>query len=596
MLAGGDVLAVAQVKRFVEEVGGCRMINGYGPTENTTFTSCYEVEGVEEGMRSIPIGRPVSNTRVYVLDEQMQEVPMGVKGELYTGGEGLARGYINRAEMTAERFVPSPYGRGERLYRSGDQARYLTDGNIEFMGRNDEQVKIRGYRIEAGEVEAALRRQAGVAEAVVVVQQQAGGDKRLAGYVVAQEQQAVTGEGLRKQLREELPEYMIPAVIMRLEEIPLTANGKVDRRALPEAQWKRGEGRHYKGPRTITEEVLAGIWGELLCIEQIGIDDNFFEIGGHSLLAVRLMSRVQQQMGRSLPLASLFQGPTIEYQARLLRQEVSLDLDSPLVTIEQGGSKRPFFCVHPVSGNVFCYTALARHLGTDRPFYAFKSPDLDRTTSSQRQISEMASRYIDALRSAQPEGPYLLGGWSMGGNIAFEMARQLEAQGEEIALLALFDSKANHNDGELVNGNRLALLASFARDMGLSFEGFTLFEDELQRLDTDEQLGRILERAKLTGIVPPDLGMPQIRSLLNVFETNTAAIRSHEPKLYGGRVTLFSAADNPESDSQLGWGEFAASGVDLNVIPGDHYTIMREPNVEALAERLIGCIQQTEEA
>src|SRR6185436_1020979 len=316
LLAGGDVLSPAHVRRVLDELPGCTLINGYGPTENTTFTCCRPLTAASEAGASVPIGWPIANTRVYLLDRSLHPVPVGVPGELYAGGDGLARGYLRRPELTAERFVPDPFAAeagepGGRLYRTGDLARRRPDGDIDFLGRTDQQVKIRGFRVEPGEVEAALAQHPRVREAVVVARSRSPRDLKLVAYVAGD----ATAEELRPWLRERLPDYMVPAAFVTLAALPLTPNGKVDRQALlsqkaaPERQ-SAGEGS--LAPRTPVEEVLAGIWAELLELERVGADRHFFELGGHSLLATQVMSRLRGAFGVEMPLRDLFEAPVLE--------------------------------------------------------------------------------------------------------------------------------------------------------------------------------------------------------------------------------------------------------------------------------------------
>ncbi|WP_164002997.1 non-ribosomal peptide synthetase, partial [Pyxidicoccus caerfyrddinensis] len=310
LLAGGDVLPVGRVKERL--ASGNVLINGYGPTENTTFSACYRMEGPEELGASVPIGRPVTNTSAYVLDGAMQPVPVGVSGELYVGGEGLAVGYVGRPELTAERFVPNPFGKGERLYRTGDVVRWRVDGTLEFLGRRDTQVKVRGFRIELGEVEAALAQHLGVSEAVVVAREDGAEGKRLVAYVTAKEGAALEASGLRTHLKQRLPEYMVPSAYVVLDTLPLTPNGKVDRKSLPEPKASISPaGTEYEAPRTPAEEVLAGLFEQVLGVERVGTKDDFFELGGHSLLATQVISRIRSTFGVELPLRALFEAPTV---------------------------------------------------------------------------------------------------------------------------------------------------------------------------------------------------------------------------------------------------------------------------------------------
>ncbi|HEY0077693.1 MAG TPA: amino acid adenylation domain-containing protein, partial [Pyrinomonadaceae bacterium] len=314
MFAGGDVLSVAHVRRFLQASPSTNFVNGYGPTENTIFTTIERMRGEAKLESTVPIGRPVSNTTVYILDEHLRPVPCGVVGELYTGGDGLARGYLKRPELTAERFIPNPFGEagGERLYRTGDLARYLEDGRIEFLGRRDEQVKVRGFRIELGEIEAALKKHEEVREASVVAREDAPGERRLVAYVVARDASEPDVKELREFLRVRLPDYMIPSAFVLLDALPLTPNGKIDKRALPAPEeFDAATEGSFLAPRTEVEELLSRLWEEVLSVERVGVRDDFFTLGGHSLLATRLVSRIRESFGVELPLRSLFESPTV---------------------------------------------------------------------------------------------------------------------------------------------------------------------------------------------------------------------------------------------------------------------------------------------
>ncbi|MGC9395826.1 MAG: non-ribosomal peptide synthetase, partial [Anaerolineae bacterium] len=313
LLAGGDVLSVAHVQQMLDRLRpGHTLINGYGPTENTTFTCCYPMNGLKQIGATIPIGRPIANTQVYILDRAMRPVPIGVPGELYIGGDGLARDYWHQPELTAERFVPHPFSDvpGARLYKTGDRARYLPSGDVEFMGRLDNQVKIRGYRVEPGEIEACLEQHPAVQNAVVVAREDIPGDKRLVAYIVAQPEAQPSADLLREALQTALPDYMIPSAFVLLDAFPLTPNGKVNRSALPVPDWTHAAAT-YTAPRTTAEEMLAEIWQDVLGIPEVGVHDNFFALGGHSLLATRVISRAQQAFQVSIPLRAIFEAPTV---------------------------------------------------------------------------------------------------------------------------------------------------------------------------------------------------------------------------------------------------------------------------------------------
>jgi amino acid adenylation domain-containing protein len=314
VVSGGDVLSVESCRAFHEK-SSAALFNTYGPTEATVQSTFWHYEAESE-IRTIPIGRPIANTQIYILDEEMQPVPVGVSGELYIGGAGVARGYVKRPELTAEKFVPNPFGRegGERLYRTGDQGKWRGDGNIEFIGRIDDQVKIRGYRIELGEIEGVVSEHEDVEQAVVVAREEKTGEKRLVAYVVGRAGRRIESGELRRHVQKKLPEYMIPSAIVQMEELPLTVNGKVDRRALPEPEQQSVE--RYVGPRTPVEELLCGIWERVLGLERVGIEDNFFELGGHSLLAAQVISRVRRILRAKIPLRMLFEKPSVSEIAR----------------------------------------------------------------------------------------------------------------------------------------------------------------------------------------------------------------------------------------------------------------------------------------
>ncbi len=483
IIAAGESCSPDIIKRWA---ANRRFFNAYGPTEATVWSTVAEIS---DDSSKPPIGRPIANTQVYILDAQLQPVPIGITGELYIGGDGLARGYLNRPELTAERFIPNPFSdkEGARLYKTGDLARYQPDGNIEFLGRIDEQVKIRGFRIELGEIEVVLNQHPEVREAVVIAREDISANKRLIAFVVpnsrggfnqdvagtcesvdkpaptSPKSKSLVDEGkrsiqnlksndLRHFLKAKLPEYMIPSAFVMLETLPLLPNGKVDRRALKEFSTDKTElAEDFIAPRTPTEEAIAKIWTEVLKCDRpldgaggnrVSVRDNFFELGGDSLLAVRLMAQIHQQFERELPLSTLFLTPTIEGLASVLGQEADTLSWSPLVPIQPAGSKPPFFCIHPIFGTVFPYYQLAYCLGFDQPFYGLQPLGLDGEQPPFTRIEDMAAYYIEALRKVQPSGPYYLGGWSFGGLVAFEMAQQLLSSGHQVALLAILDTLA----------------------------------------------------------------------------------------------------------------------------------------------------------
>nr|AGH69808.1 non-ribosomal peptide synthase [Nostoc sp. 'Peltigera membranacea cyanobiont'] len=592
---GGDAVLPETLKLWQSCVNGLanppQLLNGYGPTETTAVTTYYELSefiAKNPAASCVPIGTPIGNVSTYVLNHHLQPVPIGVPGELHIGGLGLARGYLGRPDLTAEKFIPNPFSNEPeaRLYKTGDKARYRPDGNIEFLGRIDHQVKIRGFRIELGEIETALCQHPEVRECVVIVRTNESGDKQLVAYVVPKLSK-LTASKLRSFLQQQLPNYMVPAAFVVLESLPLTPNGKVDRRALPTPDKSSFTDTGFVAPSNTLERQLAQIWSEILDVELVGVKDNFFALGGHSLLAIRLMAKIQQELGKSLPLATLFQSPTISDLASLIKTEKNVPTNFCLVPIQPKGNKSPFFCVHAVGGEVLCYADLAGYLGPEQPFYALRSLGLDGSCEPLTGIEDMAATYIKALQTIQPEGPYQLGGWSMGGAIAFEMAMQLKTSGQTVSLLALIDSYVpiQKFKGSLLMDEAM-LLADWVKTLsGLSNKAFSISAETLRLLEAQEQLNYVLEQAKEVGLLPKEIGHKQGSSLFRVFKANSQAIASYTPQPYLGRITFFYADESMKQNQypSLGWAAVAAGSITTHNISGNHYSIIES---KILAQKL----------
>ncbi|WP_293138435.1 non-ribosomal peptide synthetase [Okeania sp. SIO3I5] len=597
VIFGGEALEIKSLEPWFERHGDSspQLINMYGITETTVHVTYRQLTISDLKSNASPIGSPIPDLQIYILDKHLQPLPIGVPGELHIRGAGLARGYLNRPELTEQKFIPNPFSNetGSRLYKTGDKARYLPDGNIEYIGRIDNQVKIRGFRIELGEIEAILTQHPDVSEAIVIVREDIPGDKRIVAYIVAK--QEMVSSQLRSFLKTKLPEYMIPSAFVFLDAIPLTPNGKSvraaslkeNRRALPAPDTSNLSQQTGISPRTTTELKLGQIWSEVLNIPTVGVRDNFFELGGHSLLAVRLIARIEQQLGTHLPLATLFTEPTIECQANLLSSATDTQPFSPLVPIQKTGYLPPFFCVHPVGGNVLCYAKLAEHLGKNQPFYGLQSPGLYGNSQPLTNIKDMAACYIESIQAVQPKGPYYLGGWSLGGVIAWEMAQQLQTLGQEVRLLALIDSYAPTFLQEEIDDT--SLTNSLITDLGGIFgKELSISTNELQELLPEEQLNSILQEAKRLNILPPEISLEQMSRLFEVFKSNLKAMYDYLASPYSGRTVLFCASDEV---SQRGWSSLATEAIEIYTIPGNHYGIMREPNVEGLAKQLETCLE-----
>ena len=404
VLIGGERALPSLMKTWQQQIGDYpRLINCYGPTEATIAATNFEISRNVNIRQEVPIGHPYINSEVYILDHYGQLLPVGVPGELHIGGKSLARGYLNRPDLTQLKFIPNPFSQeaNARLYKTGDLARYLPDGNIEFLGRIDKQVKIRGFRIELGEIEAALLQYPGIRETVVVAREDTPGNPRLVAYIVEAPQQPVSLSDLNSFLQQQLPSYMVPSAVVPLQTLPLTPNGKVDLRALPEPTAITEESV-YVAPRTPLEETLATIWAEVLEMPRVSIQDSFFELGGHSLQAIQTMARIMNELGVELPLSSLFQAPTVEAMAQQLVHAGAKSPWTPLVPLQASGTKRPFFAIHGGHGEVLFYQALAEQLGKDQPFYALRAIGNDYPEMAHTDIEEMAACYIEAIRKVQP--------------------------------------------------------------------------------------------------------------------------------------------------------------------------------------------------
>jgi len=589
LVVGGEVSRRAWAEQLQSLSPQCKIFNHYGPTEATVGITTYELTEQASDGPMLPIGRPLPNTQVFVLDRANQPTPVGVSGELFCGGDCLARGYLNLPDTTRDYFVDGPFGfsSSTRLYRTGDLVRWLPDGNLEFLHRTDQQVKIRGYRVELGEVEAALGSHRDVSDAVVTLQGHDSGSGRLVGYAVPRAGQSLKTAQLRTFLQKKLPRYMVPSLLVVQSDLPRTPHGKVDRRALRAPDQEQLETRPPTiGPRDELEARLTAIWETALGLHPIGPQDNFFDLGGHSLLAVKLFRQIEKVFGRPIPLSSLFEAPTIEAIAAILRSGDQPLRWSSLVPLQPHGSNPPFFCVHANDGNVLFYRDLARHMGLDQPFYGLQSAGLDGTCELLSRVEDMASHYISEIRSVQPEGPYYLGGFCLGAYVALEIAHQLQTEGEEIALLVSLNT-----DGQWKT------IDSFS-------DGIRLHARNLRRLDLSGKLryvgGRLayrvwrarvmIARARLRALQIAK--RPRTSNLLaaEVFEVNRRASASYTPSVFRGKLTYFQGSMDALNDPRPLWNRAATDGIDIHVVPGGYIGVLFEPNVEMLADRLKLCL------
>ena len=589
----GEPLPGRLVASIYDTTRASRVWNLYGPSEDTTYSTAALVAAAD--VREPGIGRPIAHTRALVLDRRGQPVPLGCLGELHLGGRGLARGYHGQPRRTASSFVPVPTGSspGARLYRTGDLVRHRVDGELEFHGRADHQVKIRGHRIELGEIEILLGRHPGVREAAVVVQESGTGDRLAAFFVPAGDGDAVTEPDLVRALEGALPGYMIPSRFESLPALPLSPNGKVDRRALAERMRDSSSAPARMDPRDALELQLRDIWSEVLGVGSVGVTDSFFDLGGHSLLAIHVQALIRDRLGCELPVATLFQAPTVERLAAVLRGGGWQPPHPCLVPLRPTGSAAPLFCVHGAGGQVFRLLDLARALGDrgiDRPVYALQARGSMGEAEPLERVEEMAEHYLEAMRSIQPEGPYFLAGYSMGGLIAYEIARKLQEAGDGVALLAMLDAQAEPAE-QLAAFDQGGLVLGLAHELRVPVAA-----EALTGLPLEAKLKAVLEAGWEAGRIPRELTLAQVRIYLETIESTMKAAREYRVRgRHEGRIVVLKAGDNlPQVPPEMGWDAYVRDGVDAYVLPGDHHTLLEEPQVEMLVDRLLGYLAEAD--
>ncbi|MBE9093174.1 amino acid adenylation domain-containing protein [Tychonema sp. LEGE 07203] len=615
LLAGGDVLSVPHVQKLLREAPNCKLINGYGPTEDTTFTCCFTIAPDSQISNSVPIGRPIANTQVYILDRHLQPVPAGVPGELYAGGAGLARGYLNRPDLTAERFIPNPLIHPEKglenaeersvssllpssnLYKTGDLARYLPDGNIEYLGRTDNQVKIRGFRIEVGEIEAVLAAHPDIAQVAIAVQLDAAGNKCLAAYAVPRPGKILAAATLRSFLKQRLPDYMIPVGFAFLDALPLNPNGKVDRRALTTQKWQSASVAPDEtiavAPRDKLESQVTEIWQQVLGIDSIGVRDNFFEVGGHSLLAARLLAEVEKVFGKKLPLSAIFQSPTVEQLADILREPEWSSPSPSMVVIQPGtGSyKPPLFCIHVLGRGLEFYRPLLNHLEPSQAILGLSTQIMDEKLAPPNRVEELAAYYIKEMQTFQPHGPYFLLGVSFGGTVAFEMARQLHDVGQKVALLGLLDTygpDAFKHSPAIKRGQRAMKVLHLT-------PGVFLNKAKSNLMGKIELLTHIQWRILCKFYRTSGRPLPIYLENFTHRELNEDALKHYVARVYPGRATIFKAVESAAAfgvGRELGWGEVITGGIEIHDIPSDHLGMLKEPHVRILGEKLQAAVDR----
>ena len=582
VICSGEALSTDLAARCAQRLPHAELHNLYGPTEAAVDVTWHPHR---PGETLVPIGAPIANTRTEVVDSDVRRVPIGTPGELRLAGVQLANGYLNRPALTAERFTPDPFGPpGTRSYRTGDLARWLPNGEIDYLGRLDHQVKIRGFRIELGEIEAALAAVPGVRSAVVTAND-AGAGPALTAYLVPHNGNVPGDAELRAHLSRQLPAYMIPAAYVQLGELPLTSNGKLDRTALPAPQSARAG--VYRPPRDSVEARLATIWEQLLGHAAIGVTEDFFALGGHSLLALRLALRIRQEFGRDLPVATVLTSPTIGQLALEIRRPEDMGRTSPIVPLRTTGDRPALFLSHALGGQVFRYRPLAARLGDDQPVYTIPARGLAPGEEPHHTLAEMADDYAGYIRSVRPHGPYVLGGFCIGGNIAMEVARRLRADGEEVPVVfAVWSSADEPVVRSSVEDETMLMIHALAGGVNVLE---TVDLDELRALDTDERLVAVVRAAAREERLRPDTAdLEQARRYLRVFKANAQALGFYRHQPYDGDLVLLQPVEDPEitPGDDYGWRRVVSGRFAIAPIPGTRFTSIYEPLVSDMAAQM----------
>jgi amino acid adenylation domain-containing protein len=629
MLVGGDVMDPAHAMSFLKYCKPTRLTNVYGPTENTTFSTYYDVKEEDCLKDTLPIGRPIAGDSIYLLDDTAKPVPVGIAGEIYVAGDGIARGYLGSPGLTASKFLPDPFNPGRMMYRTGDLGQFQPDGNVRFLGRSDGQVKIRGFRVETGEVTSVLVSHPAVRQAVVKPYHGPGDVMSLAGYLVRTEDgPRVPAEELRQYVAARLPPHMVPSGFTWIDAVPLTSRGKVDYAALPlPLTAESGPAGEREGDAMISG--MAFVWKKVLNLPDMGMDDDFFQSGGHSLLAIRLIAGIEEAFGVRLPVSVIFTAPTIRQMTAAVRNRAGVHGPDILITLNKGTDRPPLYCVHGVPGTLFEFSQFAQNAGNDQPVYGIQSPGLDGSEQPPERVEEMALRYIRILRKKQPRGPYYLLGYCAGGAIAYEMACRLEEAGERSGVLGIIDYPAPKQDPG-------TLFWSFYRYAWDNISGASLRANEFIRASPEKKVKSIrglprfiirktrrlpIELVKWQtfpssepamrdvapepadacttaaglGITHAMAGYPEwIGSIPEPQRTiamkNFDATDAYRPGKYQGKIILFiskETAKNCKRDGRFlqgyGWRKLTTGGVVIHLIEGDHMSILLEGSVEQIA-------------
>ncbi len=596
VICGGEALP----KELAEKINirAESLWNVYGPTETTIWSTVKQIKADDD---IITIGRPIDNTAIYILDKYLNPLPAGLAGEIYIGGDGVAKGYLNQPALTAEKFIIDPFSNtpGNKMYRTGDMGKFLENGEIECLGRIDSQIKIRGYRIETGEIEYYLVNQYNIKEAVVLAQPDSNGINKLVAYLVVGDEfkaefEADQIKGWKMALKTALPDYMVPDNLTIIPAMPLTPNGKIDKKALANKHNKLAESiRLFIAPRTDVEKLVADIWSEFLGIKNIGIYDNFFELGGHSLIAVQVMTRIEKLTGKRLPLATLFENSTVEKLALMLEMDGKSIVWDSLVPIKPSGNKMPLYIVHGAGLNVLLFNTLASGMDADQPVYGLQAKGLNGIDEPLSNIVDIAAHYNAAIMAQNPTGPYALAGYSFGGIIAFEMAKQFEEQGKQVKMLAMFDTYAYRSPyfdpwltTQIKRGKFFARKLSYNLTFPNGFVNTMVHTGKVTKRGLTKIFWKLFKDEKQEGF----FGYAN-----KIDEMNVLAEKHYKLEARNIAIELFRAEDRTfylDDFEYLGWKPYALKGVNVHQIPGGHNSIFKAPNDKIFASILQNCLNK----
>jgi len=640
LLVGGEVMDPVHALTFLEHCNTTRFANVYGPTENTTFSTYYHMNLEDFSSESIPIGRPIANSDIYILDDAMHPVPVGITGEIYVSGDGIALGYLESPELTASKFLPDPHVPGQMLYKTGDLGKFLPDGNVGFLGRSDTQVKIRGFRVEIGEVTSVMETHPAVRQAVITTYQGPGGTASLACYLVkTDESQQATVEELRQYAADRLPSHMIPSIFIWIDVIPLTSRGKINFSALPMPSFVESRSTSGESCDDLTS-LMASIWKEVMGVTEIGLDDDFFSVGGHSLLAIRLIACIEERFSVQIPISAIFTAPTIRQMSAVIKNLDDKCHYQNLVPLQKEGDRPPLFCIHGVSGVLHEFGLFSRYIGNDQPVYGIQASGLDGKEQPLESVETMASRYIETIRKIQPKGPYHLLAYCAGAVIAYEMARRLEADGEKPGFLGIIDYSAPKQEmknlfwvlfmfvsdnmgGALKHLNRFVTKSCRKKQQYLkNLPGFIgkkiiAFPVQLSGMiksqymeNASERMGPASVNADTPGLFPENTNAPAVypdwvlrypEPQGTVARTIFDAIEAYSPGEYTGKIVLFISTNMVTSARREGsyrhdfaWGNISKGSIDVHVIKGDHLSIiLKEENILRITPIIRKEIEQT---